>query len=110
MTIRRIRDKNNNQLEGNETIVERVINFYQNLFSHEPSACDYSAFNCIESCVSDDDNNMINIIPSLQEVYDIDFSIDVNSSPWFDGLSGMFNHNCWNIISTDVHNAVKAFF
>ncbi|KAH0769661.1 hypothetical protein KY290_013642 [Solanum tuberosum] len=110
LTIRRIRDENNNWLEGNETIAKGAVNFYQNLFSHEPSASDYSALGCIKSCISNDDNNMINAIPSLQEVIDIVFSIDANSSPGPDGLSGMYYDKCWNIISSDVHNAVKALF
>ncbi|KAH0716616.1 hypothetical protein KY290_012894 [Solanum tuberosum] len=87
LTIRRIQDENNNCLEGNEAIAEGVVHFYQNLFTHEPSTNDYSALSCIESCISDDDNNMINASLSLQEVTDTVFSTDTNSSPGLDGLS-----------------------
>lgn len=86
------------------------MNFYKNLFSEGPSNTDFRALNYIEICITDDDNIRISAIPTLQEVTKIILSIDANSSPGPDGLSGMFYHKCWDIIAEDMHNAVKAIF
>nr|XP_009598929.1 uncharacterized protein LOC104094661 [Nicotiana tomentosiformis] len=73
-----------------------------------PTNTDFRALDCIERCITDDDNSRISTIPTVQEVTDTVLSIDANSSPGPDGLSGIFYQKCWDVISEDVHNAVKA--
>ncbi|XP_075107186.1 uncharacterized protein LOC142180150 [Nicotiana tabacum] len=110
LTIRRIQDGEGNWLEDYESFAEGIVNFYKNLFSEDSSNTDFRELDCIERCITDEDNTRISAIPTLQEVTDIVLSIDANSSPGHDGLSGMFYHKCWDIISEDVYNAVKAVF
>ncbi|XP_049397141.1 uncharacterized protein LOC125861240 [Solanum stenotomum] len=110
LNIRKIQDDNDNWLEDTDAIANGAVNYYRNLFAQDSTNTDFSSLDCVDSCITKQDNLMINAFPELKEVMDTVFSIDPNSSPGPDGLSGMFYHKCWSIISLDVHNAIISFF
>jgi len=55
----------------------REIKFYQNLSSQETNITDFSALDCIGSCITEEENIMLSAIPTMQEVTNNMFSIDV---------------------------------
>ncbi|XP_060195100.1 uncharacterized protein LOC132624318 [Lycium barbarum] len=70
----------------------------------------FEALNCLQSCITEEDNVLLNAIPTIPEIQDCVFSLDPDSAPGLDGLSGMFNQKTWHIIANDLHRAIKAFF
>jgi len=44
------------------------------------------------------------------EIKNVVFNLNGNSAPSFDGFGGVFYHSCWEIIETDICNAVQQFF
>lgn len=91
-------------------IAEGAVHYYKNLFAQISDTTDFSALNCIESCITEEENNKLSFVPTVQEVTESMLFIDPDSSPGPDGISGMFYQKCWDINSTEVHNAVKVFF
>ena len=48
--------------------------------------------------------------PDFLEIKIVVFNLNGNSDPGPDGFGGVFYHSCWEIIGTDVCNAVQQFF
>ncbi|XP_059289920.1 uncharacterized protein LOC132043459 [Lycium ferocissimum] len=57
-----------------------------------------------------EDNEMLCSIPTMQELKDTVFSMDPGSAPCPDGMTGIFYHKCWDIISTDLLNMIIEIF
>lgn len=53
---------------------------------------------------------MLCTLPTLKELKDCIFSLDPDSAPGPNGLSGYFYQSTWSIIRSDLHKAVTAFF
>lgn len=60
--------------------------------------------------LNQDDNEELAKIPSEEEIKNVVFSMDPNSSPGPDGFNGQFYQTCWEIIIIDVCNFVRAVF
>lgn len=58
--------------------------------------------------VTNEDNDNLTSLPTLQEVKDTVFSIDPDSAP--DGLNGKFYQSAWQIIENDIHAAIISLF
>lgn len=52
---------------------------------------------CIPSLVSEDDNRLLLTLPSMEELKEVVFSMDVGSAPGLDGFSDNFFQTCWDI-------------
>lgn len=110
LTIKKIMDQEEQWIEGNEPIAEAAVRFYKKLFERENHNNYYDALNCLERCITEEDNDNLTGIPTIQEVKNIVFSIDTDSAPGPDGLRGCFYQRSWSIIANDLHRAVMAFF
>ncbi|KAF9602111.1 hypothetical protein IFM89_025156 [Coptis chinensis] len=56
--------------------------------------------------VATEDNDLLSIIPSSTEVKSAVFHLNPDSSPGLDGFSGFFFHHCWDIVGSDVVQAI----
>ena len=56
------------------------------------------------------DNNALVIIPTLDEVKKVVFSMNASSAPGPDGFTGKFFQHCWNIIAQDLYTVILEFF
>ncbi|KAH0769685.1 hypothetical protein KY290_013666 [Solanum tuberosum] len=110
LSIKKIMNEQNQWLEENDQIVEGAVSFYQNLFSCESVFIATETINYLPRCITDEDNEILSTLPTLQEVKEYVFSLDPDSAPRPDGLSGCFYQAAWNIISSDVHKVVISFF
>ncbi|KAK6789979.1 hypothetical protein RDI58_013779 [Solanum bulbocastanum] len=110
LSLKIIMNEQNQWLEGNDQIVERAMSFYQKLFSCESVSIKTETINYLPRCITDEDNEILNALPTLQEVKEYVFSLDPDSAPGPDRLSGLFYQAVWNIIASDVHKAVISFF
>ncbi|XP_026451545.1 uncharacterized protein LOC113351837 [Papaver somniferum] len=66
-----------------------------------------SLLDVIPSLITSEDQEMLDVIPSREEIKNIIFEMDPDSSPGPDGFSGSFYRACWMIIQDDVVNAVQ---
>lgn len=56
------------------------MNLYQNLFAQDSTNTNFNALDCVDSCITEEDNLIINAIPERKEVTDIVNSMDPNIS------------------------------
>ncbi|XP_019230357.1 PREDICTED: uncharacterized protein LOC109211289 [Nicotiana attenuata] len=110
LSIMKIKDCNGNWVEGTTEIAAVGVRFFQDLFSADNTTEDLQALNIIKKVTNDDDNNFLMSTPSTQEVKDNVLSIDPDSAPGPDDLSGRFYQTAWSVVGNDVHRAVVDFF
>lgn len=80
----------------------------------------YASDNCcqpndlIEKVIPDlvtlEDNFMLTILPTLEEVKAVVFDLNGDSALGPNGFGGSFYQAFWNVIGHDVHNSVLQFF
>lgn len=64
----------------------------------------------IPNLITNTVNNMLTLIPTLDEIHSEIFSMNKDRAPGPDGFGAYFYQTYWEIISLDVSNAVKEFF
>ena len=101
-----------NLVEDQVRIKNRILNFYQNLFSDR--RCAPTNFSIIKDIISEqvtnNDNNMLTTIPTNEEVHAAIFSLDSSIAPGPGGYSGAFYPKCWDIVGKKVISTVWSFF
>ncbi|XP_075091705.1 uncharacterized protein LOC142171892 [Nicotiana tabacum] len=110
LSIQKIQDENGPWKEGESEIAQAAINHFQEMFNHGAGSNDFSALECINLRVTDEENDMLTALPILEEIIESVYSIDPTSALGPDGLNAIFFQKYWTIIADDVHNAVLAFF
>lgn len=53
---------------------------------------------------------MLTVVPDLEEVKQVVFSISAESALGPDGIGALFYQTCWQIVQNDVYDFVVAFF
>lgn len=110
LSLKKLRRDDGNWIEGDEEIAREAVSSFQKQFTKDSSDVDLSILSCIPKLVSDEDNKMLTNQPTLDEIKDIVFSMDPQSSPDPDGISGKFYQSCWDIIKIDLLLMVLDFF
>ncbi|XP_075483871.1 uncharacterized protein LOC142524032 [Primulina tabacum] len=82
----------------------------ENLLIGDTFVLDRPDFSGFTSVISDEENNEIAVIPSLEEVRATVFSISPDSVAGPNGFSSAFFQHCWEIVHQDVLDAVLDFF
>ncbi|KAL6206762.1 hypothetical protein ACLB2K_024009 [Fragaria x ananassa] len=90
---------------------EHVVDHFTKAFTDDGSSMDTGLVSkLIPSLVSVEDNDILTVIPSFEEIKLVVFSMDPDSAPGPDGYKGHFYHACWGFIGLEVVNAVQSFF
>lgn len=63
----------------------------------------------IPSLFTDRINSILTALPSENEIYQVAFSLNKESAPGPDGFGALFYQTFWEIIKSDVSNAVLIF-
>ncbi|XP_049394714.1 uncharacterized protein LOC125859004 [Solanum stenotomum] len=108
--ITKIQDVHGNILTDDTRIGEEAITIFQQQFMETNINQDYSMLDYIPLLISGEDNNAMIKLPDMEEVKMVVFQLDGNSAAGPDGFSGLFFQECWDIVSQDVTNVVRAFF
>ncbi|XP_060212008.1 uncharacterized protein LOC132639585 [Lycium barbarum] len=110
LQIRRIQNQQGVWIEGESLLAEEACRFYQQQFSQEVDPLDFQLLQHVPSMVDQDTNDQLLSMPTLEEVKKAVFELSADSVGGPDGMIGSFYQVCWDIVSVDVYNLVKAFF
>jgi len=103
----------NEVTEDPKLIKDHILDFDKNLYSESISnVSDTSNMedfigSYIPELVSSKENMMLIKCLDFLEIKIVVFNLNANSAPGLDGFGGVFYHSCWDIIGTDVCNAVQ---
>ncbi|XP_031123873.1 uncharacterized protein LOC116026662 [Ipomoea triloba] len=67
-------------------------------------------YNCLQGLVSNEDNENLTKVPTIQEVRQCVFSMKPESAAGPDCFGGGFYQSCWEVIKDDLLNLVRDFF
>ncbi|KAH0772311.1 hypothetical protein KY290_016292 [Solanum tuberosum] len=97
-------------MQGDDIIAEAACEHFQELFTGENNLINEGALECIPRLVTEEQNNSLTIMPNLEELKEVIFSMNPNSAAGPDGMNGHFFQKCWNIIKHDLLDVIHAFF
>ncbi|XP_057791059.1 uncharacterized protein LOC131008183 [Salvia miltiorrhiza] len=103
---------NGEQVFDQTQIGNHIVNFFSTLFTADNQGLEdiVAVEAVIDTFVSDLQNNLLVRLPDEEEITAAVFTMDSYSSPGPDGFSGKFCQSCWQIIKSDIWEAVQAFF
>lgn len=110
--INRILDEDR-ELTAEQDIQASAVQFFQQLFSASSSQFNTPSHHTLWSSLPKIPPDLVptfNSIPDLQEIKEIVFSLDPNSTAGPDGFTALFFQTCWQIIAEDIGEAVQDFF
>lgn len=84
-----------------------AVNYYRRLLSNEDHIVDMSLIDLIPSCVSNEENALLLIPFSLEEVRVAVYTPLLDAAPGIDGFSMAFFTSNWNIIHDDILAAMN---
>jgi ribonuclease HI len=100
-----------NVLTNQDHIANHVVNYYQTLFSSNIVMQDpLLAEEVIPNLVTAETNDLLTVLPSPEEIKQAVFSLNKDSAPGPDGFGAIFYQHYWDIVKSDVVNAVLEFF
>ncbi|XP_049388501.1 uncharacterized protein LOC125852861 [Solanum stenotomum] len=108
--LERIKDMRGVEISSNEQKGTVAVEYFQDQFSEEERNLDFSILQHIPKLISKEQNEEMHKLPSIEEVRNVVFTLNVESAPGPDGFSGKFFQHCWEIIGEDLTRLVKAFF
>uniref|UniRef100_A0A0V0HAW3 Putative ovule protein n=1 Tax=Solanum chacoense TaxID=4108 RepID=A0A0V0HAW3_SOLCH len=108
--IESIKDIRGIEVSDNDQKGEAAVEFFQNQFSAEACNRDYGMLQHIPRLISEEQNEEMFKLPSLEVVKKMVFKLNGESASGPDGFSGSFFQHCWEIIGEDLTRLVKAFF
>lgn len=101
-----------NLVTDRKEIADCSVNYFQTLFSPNYSILQDLKMvdDTISSLVDDIMNAILTMIHSLEEIFDVVFSLNKDNAPDPNGVEAVFYLTYWNIIKQDVSNVVLQFF
>ncbi|XP_026443386.1 uncharacterized protein LOC113343413 [Papaver somniferum] len=85
---------------------DHVVSYYESKFNGVELPIEDNLFDYEHESISLIDRQMLDAIPSLDEIKSEVFDLGADSAPGPDGFSGCFYRHCWDIIQQDLHSAI----
>jgi hypothetical protein len=104
--IKKLKDENNNFVEGTELLKPIILNYFSNLFNSEVHETDPAVLEKIMPRISQDMNEKLLAPFSPEEVKKAAFSIGDFKAPGPDGLHAVFYKKFWNICGDEITREV----
>jgi len=108
--IHKILNDDDEWIQGDEHIAQAACTHFQHIFSGEEKIVDEIPMNCIPRMVSQELNDRLKELPTIDELKEVVHSMNPNSAAGPDGMNGCFFQKCWNIIKNDLMAVILAFF
>ncbi|XP_042003915.1 uncharacterized protein LOC121752889 [Salvia splendens] len=87
-----------------------AVNFFQSLLSSDIEHLQEPELDILSSLPTDFNLEALERTPTIEEVKRVVFDINADSASGPDGFSSLFYQTCWDLVGTDVTNAVIDFF
>ncbi|XP_026442693.1 uncharacterized protein LOC113342339 [Papaver somniferum] len=85
---------------------DHVVSYYESKFNGVELPIEDNLFDYEHESISMTDKQMLDVIPSLDEIKSAVFDLGADSAPGPDGFSRCFYRHCWDIIQQDLHSAI----
>ncbi|XP_019264569.1 PREDICTED: uncharacterized protein LOC109242177 [Nicotiana attenuata] len=108
--IHKIKDEDGQWIQGDEAIGNAACTFYRDLFTDTGASIREDLLSCIPSMITQEDNDLLSVYPTLSELKEVVFSMNPTSAAEPDDFNGKFYQSCWDIIKANLLNVVLAFF
>ncbi|XP_059277797.1 uncharacterized protein LOC132031975 [Lycium ferocissimum] len=86
LNLQRIQDNDEVWREGSQDIANTAIHHFHKIFNHSDAVEDLSLLNCLQPRVTQEENDMLTTLPTMEEVKASIFSINPDSSLGPEGL------------------------
>ncbi|XP_074574624.1 uncharacterized protein LOC141831085 [Curcuma longa] len=97
-------------LEKPELIQASGAVFFEKLLAEDTTALLPASMENIPRMIKDEENSSLSAIPTIEEVRQVILTMSTESAAGPDGFSVSFYVTCWEIIKSDVYEAVVDFF
>ncbi|XP_042505579.1 uncharacterized protein LOC122082168 [Macadamia integrifolia] len=97
-------------ISDREQIKEYVAGYYERFHKGTPLTNHMDLLQCIPNVLEEWDRGRLDGIPSDSEIKNAVWDLDSDNAPGPDGFPGAFYKSCWDIISSDLCNAIRWFF
>ena len=94
MFIHKVCTNDDTCIQGDENIAKEACMYFQNIFTEKSDKISEEVLNCIPRMVTDEQNQLLQQMPNMQELKKVVFSMNPNSAPGPDGFGGKFYHSC----------------
>lgn len=84
-------------MEELEEIKSSAIEFYANLFRDDQNVIPMTDTGFSMPKISQQQNDLLSAIPTLEEMREVVFPMDSNSTTGLDGFGAKFYQHCWDI-------------
>nr|XP_027120329.1 uncharacterized protein LOC113737276 [Coffea arabica] len=108
--VARIKDQSGAWLEDLQHIRQSAVDFYSSLFASERHGWHSPVLPFSVPQLAPADNDMLAALPDMAELKGVVFALDADSAPGPDDFGAGFYQACWDIIQSDLLEAVQAFF
>ncbi|XP_015168633.1 uncharacterized protein [Solanum tuberosum] len=108
--IHKICTDNKEWVQGDDNIAKTACTHFQHIFSGHENRIVEGILQCIPRMITPEQNQKLQGMPTMEELQQVVYSMNLNSAPGPDGFGGKLYQVCWDIIKHDILEAVKSFF
>ncbi|XP_069154435.1 uncharacterized protein [Solanum lycopersicum] len=108
--IHKITTENGDWIQGENNIAQEACEHFHTIFTGENRYINDHNLECIPRMVNVDQNTQLTKLPDMDEIKEVVFAMNPNSTAGPDGMNGYFFQKCWNIIKSDLIEVQHAFF
>ncbi|XP_026377791.1 uncharacterized protein LOC113272102 [Papaver somniferum] len=102
-----LEDKDRNVVIDQKVIANMLVEQFQNKFKKQPVHFSEDIFKVIPKVLTTKDNDIMDVVPSCEEIKKVVFGMDANSSPGPDGFLGSFYKFAWEVVGMDLIKAIQ---
>ena len=108
--ITEIREENGLRLMNRKDIGEYFSSKFSKVFHSSCPNVPPNLDGLIEPCIFAQENNMLIIVPSAEDIKRVVFEMHPVKAPRPDGMPGLFYRHYWSIVGEQLVAAVQSFF
>ncbi|XP_026400218.1 uncharacterized protein LOC113296095 [Papaver somniferum] len=102
-----LEDASGTLITNQNEIASNLISYFSDKFKEQPVEISDTILNVTPQVINDDDNALLDCIPSGEEIKNAVFELNQDGSPGPDGFTGIFYRFAWDIIQEDLVEALR---
>ncbi|XP_059451038.1 uncharacterized protein LOC132181824 [Corylus avellana] len=95
---------------GRENIGSLLVDHFHSRFTTSHPSFDDDFAGLVDKVITDDDNMLLCVIPTEEEIFTAITDLGLNKAPGPDGMTGLFYKTYWPIVKLSVIASVQSFF